>query len=340
MMRGMVPKVLFTVWVLSCAAAPVIGERTDPGFPSNLGVLSQLADDAVSALLDSLDIQPGEKITVVSAGFNEGNDFIASALARDLALRGVEVRLATETPAPPQGSASSGAQQEGDSTADSASVSSAAEADSAGAAADTLAAGASADSTFGFPRPTGSPDTLSAGEGAGGETGEAAKNGAEEKEAEVMKPEEEEKADQQEGAGSTAEGGQQAEPTPAQLAPTVKPYPEGMVLEYRVLEFGVTYPILKRRFLLFGDASVRRLGGVYLAGSRIRGPEGTILKVAKGQSHEEDYLSSRARVRAEGASYPFTKPVVPPANVGKYFEPVAVAGIITSLVYLFYQNQN
>ena len=113
-----------------------------------------------------------------------------------------------------------------------------------------------------------------------------------------------------------------------------------MVLEYRILEFGVTYPILKRRFLLFGDASVRRLGGLYITASRIQGPDGTILKVAKAQSHQEDYLSSRARVRSEGASYPFTKPVVPPANVGRYFEPVAVVGIITSLVYLFYQNQN
>ncbi len=303
MMRGMVPKVLLGVWVLSCMAAPVIGEQDDPGLLTNLGLLNKLAEETVSVLLDSLDIQPGEKITVVSAAYNEGNDFIAEALARDLARRGVEVRLAMETaPPPPKPEPATPA-----TPADSTGASTPAAADSTGAGADTLAAGSKADSSGAASLQVPPADSLSADE-----------------------------------IGKIIEAKKLAEVVPEvkPMPPTVKPYPEGMVLEYRILEFGLTYPVLKRRFLLFGGASVRRLGGIYLTANRIQGPEGTILKVVKAQAHGEDFLSSRARVRAEGASYPFKAPVVPPANVGRYFEPVAVVGIVTSLVYLFYQNQH
>jgi hypothetical protein len=43
---------------------------------------------------------------------------------------------------------------------------------------------------------------------------------------------------------------------------------------------------------------------------------------------------------AEGASYPFQKPDVPPSRLSRLVEPIAVVGIISSLIYLFYQNQN
>lgn len=338
-MRGMVPRVLFTAWVLLFVAAPVIGEQTEPGFPTNLGLLNQLSEQAVSALLDSLDIVPGEKITVVSAAYSEGNDFIATALARDLAMRGVDVRLATESVPQAPASQPAGGVTHGAGATDSAGVSPAAGADSAGAAADSLKTEASTDSTSSSEPAAGSvvnaaPDSAGGTqpeEGAG--PGEAAKIEEERQAEEAAKQAEE-------SAATSAATGVQAAPAAAPAPPTVKPYPEGMVLEYRVLEFGVTYPVLKRRFLLFGDASVRRLGGVYITASRIKGPEGTVLKVAKAQSHQEDFLSGRTRLRAEGASYPFKQPVVPPANVGRYFEPVAVVGIITSLVYLFYQNQH
>jgi hypothetical protein len=65
-----------------------------------------------------------------------------------------------------------------------------------------------------------------------------------------------------------------------------------------------------------------------------------ILRVANGQSHRQDELSARSRIIAEGASYPFTKPTLPAGQIGKLAEPVIVMGIIGSLVYLFYQNQN
>jgi hypothetical protein len=314
MMRGMLPRVLIAVSVFSCVTVGVTGGQSDQGFSTNLALLSRLAEEAVSSVLDSLDIRPGEEITIVSAAFHEGNDFIAEQIARDLALRGVAVRIASESAQP---STPATTPQTSPAPVDSSSLAAASAADSAGAVADSLKTRFASDSTAVFPGSPQAGDSLKA-ESTAGEDSSAAKS------------------------AEAAEHGlpTQAAPVVERTAPTVKPYPEGTVLEYRILEFGVTYPVLKRRFLLFGDASVRRLGGVYLSASRIRGPEGTILKLVEAQSHSEDYLPSRARLRAEGASYPFTKPVVPPANVGKYFEPVAVAGIVTSLVYLFYQNQH
>jgi hypothetical protein len=150
----------------------------------------------------------------------------------------------------------------------------------------------------------------------------------------------------------TTEASKQAEPEPESPAapsrpagspgPTVarKAYPDGLVLEFRVLEFGVSYPGVKRRYRLFGAPTVTRLGGVYVQASRIVGPEGTVLSIASGQSHYEDRLSSKARRLAEGANYPFTKPTIPPGSLGRVVEPIAVIGIVSSLVYLFYQNQN
>jgi hypothetical protein len=102
----------------------------------------------------------------------------------------------------------------------------------------------------------------------------------------------------------------------------------------------VTYPSHKRKFGIFGDPTVRRLGGVYIQASKIEGPAGTILGTYNGQSHYEDRLSARSRALAEGASYPFAKPSVPPSGASKVVEPLVVVAIVCSLVYLFYQNQN
>ncbi len=324
MMRGMLPKVLIAVLFFTCVAVGATGGQTDQGFSTNLGLLSRLAEEAVSSLLDSLDVRPGEKITVVSAVFHEGNDFIAAAAcegSRPAGSRGAyRERVRRSRPRRPPPGLRRPARPRSIPRASPPPPRRTAPAP----LPTTLKTRFASDSTAVFPGSTQVSDSLKA-------EAVAAKDSSATESAPVI----------EHGiATQAAPAAAQVAPAVAQTAPTVKPYPEGTVLEYRVLEFGVTYPVLKRRFFLFGDASVRRLGGVYLSASRIRGPEGTILKLVEAQSHKEDYLSSRARLRAEGASYPFTKPVVPPANVGKYFEPVAVAGIVTSLVYLFYQNQH
>jgi hypothetical protein len=139
--------------------------------------------------------------------------------------------------------------------------------------------------------------------------------------------------------GDSAGAGARAGPARA-FPPTPRLYPEGRILEFRVLEFGIQYASVKRRYVLLGPAVVRRIGGVYLQGSWVQGPDGKILDVGSGQSHHYDVLSGRSVSFAEGASYPFQKPTVQPLPLGRLVEPVAVVGIITSLVYLFYQNQN
>ncbi|MFN8549403.1 MAG: hypothetical protein U0527_15880 [Candidatus Eisenbacteria bacterium] len=58
------------------------------------------------------------------------------------------------------------------------------------------------------------------------------------------------------------------------------------------------------------------------------------------ERHEVDRLAGWQKVLAEGATYPFTKPELQSPSVGRYVEPAVVVGIVTSLIYLFYQNQN
>jgi hypothetical protein len=340
-MGRMIAKVMVSVGFLSCLAVPVVGGEVDAGFLTNLGLLNRLTEEAVSALIDSLAFLPGEKITVVTAAYSEGNDFIAEALARELSGRGVEVRLATESapaPAPEQPPAADRVPPVLSDTT------------KAGSRADTLSAVIGAALTEVNPDSSAvSPESIppakdeAGGAAAKDETDKALmekeKQEAEKREADKQEAEKKEAAGGEAGNGEAA-GAQEGQAVVKKTPPTTKAYPAGTVLEYRVLEFGISYPFLKRKYFIAGDASVRRLAGVFLVGSRIQGPDGTVLKVAKAQSHQEDMLPSRARVRAEGATYPFTKPVVPPANVGKYIEPIAVVGIITSLVYLFYQNQN
>ena len=58
------------------------------------------------------------------------------------------------------------------------------------------------------------------------------------------------------------------------------------------------------------------------------------------ERHHWDRLSGRQRVLAEGASYPFTAPELKSPGLGRYVEPAVVVGIVGSLIYLFYTNQN
>ncbi len=340
--RGLGLAGLLTLLGFPAMAAPV----PENGFLTNLALLDRLTREAVQILVDSLDVRPGETITLVPATGHEGNEFIADALARDLARRGITVRMAlVEAPAPerpaeppPGGNAGGGAQNQHQNHQNEQGepppgfpqdTPSGGGADTTAAKPDTTVFGSALGSN-GSNGSNGSTGSIGAkgtntggGDASGSAKGETEASGQQPAGAPAVPP-------------STPETPREERPRP----PSVRAYPDGLVLEYRILEFGVTYPALKRRYLLFGGASVRRLGGVYLQASRIQGPAGTVQDVANGQSHWEDRLTPRSRTLAEGSSYPFMKPSIPPANVGRYIEPVAVLGIVTSLVYLFYQNQH
>jgi hypothetical protein len=348
MMRFLSWRSVLVTGILSIMAAPAFAQREGDGFMTNLAVMDQLTREAVSEVLDSLTFNPGETVTIVAAGGSEGNDFVAAAFARALARRGCDVKLAMEstapapaqapTPPPARGHAPGQETPGGGSPGDTTGTPPAGGGTPAGTGTGTgTGTGGTGGSQGSDLNPAGigaSSMPAGAGEGVGTSEGSAGDSlGTEAKPDTVGTPgapphEEHEK---EEGAPPPAS------PVPA---PTWRLYPDGTVLEFRVLEFGVNYPSIKRRLILFGSASVKRLAGVYIEASRIEGPDGRIIDVAMGQSHSHDRLSSHARVLAEGANYPFAKPTIPPSNLGRLIEPILVVGIVSSLVYLFYQNQH
>jgi len=308
--------------LLLALAVPATAERGMNGFRTNLAVLDQLTQEAISAVLDSLSFKSGESVTIVVDGNSEGNQFVADAFARALARQGCIVRLALEAAPAAGGAAAPEKRPESappggaDSTKASGDSTSVQTVPPASGASGGLATIVQEDSTGLPPLPP-------------------PKNKVEQTPSDMAK------AGTGTGAGTGTERpvGKPGEATPIP-APTWKMYPVGTVLEFHVLEFGVNYPQVKRRFGLFGNAAVIRLGGVYVEAKRIEGPDGRIIDATTGQSHSQDRLSGHARTLAEGANYPFAKPVVPPANVGRLVEPILVIGIVSSLVYLFYQNQH
>jgi hypothetical protein len=300
---------------------------------------------AVSEVLDSLSLPSDEPVFILSTGYNEGNDFVADAFARELARRGFQVRKAQEVEAAPSGQVSApptGGRQappptpreqveQEETIASEDLLESEEESEDPFAAEetpvdpfapDTTESEADDDSLF-WPEPdtTDVADSLAQGVLPDGTSpADSAQTGS------------------PDTGVSDALGSPRTEPI--ETPPAGPSYPEGTILEFRVLEFGISYPQVKRRFFVFGTSAVRRVAGVYLQASHIVGPDGDILDVASGQSHREDFLKGSARALAEGASYPFTQPEVVPTRAGKLVEPIVVTGIIASLVYLFYQNQN
>jgi len=336
MMRVVSRRSVPMLGLLLVLAVPATAERGMNGFRTNLAVLDQLTKEAISAVLDSLSFKSGESVTIVVDGNNEGNQFVGDAFARALARQGCIVRLALESApaageaAVPEGRPESAPAGGADSTKASGDSTSVQTTPPASGASGGLATIVQEDSTGLPPLPPPKSkveqppsDMAKAGTGTGTGTGTGAGTGT------------------GTGTGTGAEKpvGKPGEATPIP-APTWKMYPAGTVLEFHVLEFGVNYPQVKRHLGLFGIAAVTRLGGVYVEAKRIEGSDGRIIDATTGQSHSQDRLAGHARTLAEGANYPFAKPVVPPANVGRLVEPILVIGIVASLVYLFYQNQH
>ncbi len=316
MMRMPLARLVLAAVCIGSLAAPVAKAESE-GFPTNLALLDRLANEAVGAVLDSLAFHKGDTVTVMTEGGNEGDGFIAGAFARELARRGVAVHMTVEVTAvppaaTPQENPAGHLQKTGNDSGP----------DSLGAPSDSSAL---APGLLGSPVPSDSgavskPNAPSLPAGSGNGSGIGSANGS---------------ATESPTESASATAGSPPGPTVVRRI-----YPSGRVLEFRLLEFGVSYPNVKRRYRLFGSPTVTRLGGVYVQASRIVGPGGTVEGIASGQSHVEDRLSAKERRLAEGANYPFTKPAIPAANFGRLVEPVAVVGIVASLVYLFYQNQN
>jgi hypothetical protein len=116
-------------------------------------------------------------------------------------------------------------------------------------------------------------------------------------------------------------------------------YPDGVTLDLQLLEFGVQYSEVGRRFLV-GSVSFTRVAGVYAQVSVLDGPHGELRDVLTAQRHHWDRVAGRQRVLAEGVAYPYSRPELNAPGLGNYVEPAVVVGIVGSLIYLFYANQN
>jgi hypothetical protein len=150
------------------------------------------------------------------------------------------------------------------------------------------------------------------------------------------------------GAETPASNGTPAQPraasasaagAPGEAAEFEVPLPaRGEVLAYHVVECGVRYPWAKRT-LLVGPRRYGRMVSVKLWASWISEPGHRVKEVAHGERVHLDSFPGWARTYVEGQGFPFTIDQPPGSSVGKWIEPVVVAGIASGLVYLFYQNQ-
>ena len=116
-------------------------------------------------------------------------------------------------------------------------------------------------------------------------------------------------------------------------------YPDGVTLDLHLLEFGVQYKEVGRRYLV-GPVSFTRVAGVYAQVSALNGPRGQLADVYTAQKHHWDRVVGRERALAESAEYPYRRPEHTAPGLGNYVEPAVVVGIVGSLIYLFYANQN
>ncbi len=112
----------------------------------------------------------------------------------------------------------------------------------------------------------------------------------------------------------------------------------GEVCTFRVLECGVSYPWVKRTWLI-GPHQYGRYASIKLRGSRISQPGVRVSSVAASDRIRIDDFPGWARPYLEGDGFPF--PIEQPqgAQLRRLVEPVVVVSIVAGLVYLFNENQ-
>jgi hypothetical protein len=112
----------------------------------------------------------------------------------------------------------------------------------------------------------------------------------------------------------------------------------GDVLLYRVVECGVSYPKASRSWLV-GPRHYRRMASVKVWASWVAQPGSRIQNVANGERLVLDDFPGSVRPVMEGRGYPFAIEQPSGASMRGIIEPVVIVGIVSGLVYLFYQNQ-
>lgn len=313
-------------------------------FVGHMALLEQLGREAARDALEGLDLKPGTAVYLVPESPHPANWLIARVLERELVARGMTVHATAfgrEGGAPPQAAAGAGTPGAGNGARQGrASMAQQAESPTSAVGEGEI-----------------SEDTGDAEEGEEGEEGD----GDEPEEGEDR--EDGEDAEEDDAAGSEGEEPQQQEPAAQEGVPSSQPAdatpsgdggggaaavesagfelrlpPRGEVVAFRVIECGVRYP-WTRRAMLVGQRHYGRMAGVKLWTTHLSQPGRIIRGSAPGERVHFDSFPGWAKPMVEGAGYPF--PLEDPqfSSLAGWVEPVAVAGIVSGLVYLFVQNQ-
>lgn len=273
-------------------------------FDTNLGLIERATTDAVDQALEGLSLPPGSDILLHGLTANDGNWFVEDFLARRLNERGYKVHMAKPRTDAPAGTSAPPIPTGGTTTGAATSLQDLLKQSSGkdAIAADSLAIADSmnVDST------AAAPPQPSGGAGTPGPKAKAAA-----------------------AAALNADSGE--------LIPV--PEGEGMVLTFRLVEFGVTYHDSWRRGFM-GPRVVERLASVNLYCRLVSGGPENVLWVGRGKSERLDIVPKSKLDLLEGLTYPFLpKPALRQEPLSRFLEPVLVTSIIGGLVYLFYSNQ-
>lgn len=289
-------------------------------FDTNLGLIERTTAQAVDEALQGITLEPGSDILLHPMTTSEGQWFVEDAIARLLSSRGYRVHLtrveapATTPPATgPNAGAAGGAP--GGSLGDLVSGG-----NKSAATTDTLAG--AANPAANPPAQTPPVDPAGSPGGPTSTTGPGRPNGQFQAQMQAAM-----------AAGNAArDPGGAGQPVPF-------PDQAGLVLSYRIVEFGVTYHDSWRRGFL-GPRMVERLASVDLYTRLVKGSAENVLWAGRGRAERLDIVPQSKLDLLEGRTYPFTRPVLQGRPLSRLAEPILVSGIITGLVFLFYSSQN
>jgi hypothetical protein len=313
------------------ATAPAADELAE-GRLTHLSVLRALAREAIGEMLESVPVSEGDVLTVVPATVSSGNAVVGDELAAALSARGVRVSI-LDRPLP---GATGGTEVP--------AASPTAPGDTAGALADTSAgaSGGSGLSDLVGSQPPADPAADPADPAA--EPADPAQDPADP--ADDPAPADPEAShDDEVGVDASplpdadaTSGDTDAVPTDV-ATPTgpASPTIVGQRLVYRVDEWRVQYVDESRTFFL-GPRRVDRAVAVDLTARLVDSDGETVLAVGRGDAIHLDRLSKGRLSLYESQGVTATELEKPGAR--RVIEPVVVGGIVASLVYLFYTNQN
>jgi hypothetical protein len=114
---------------------------------------------------------------------------------------------------------------------------------------------------------------------------------------------------------------------------------QAVELEIKVIELGMRYTAINRRFL-FGTKRVERLAVATLSAQARDVATGELAWHGVGEARSIDEVPESKLPILEGNAYPFTAPARPASSTSKVVEPIIVAGIVVGLVFLFISNRN